>query len=223
MVTYSAMQACRSLGTCAEAAHSDPPHLVWRALHFLIYYVPMSLPTKAEARTLLHEYVIDEYQRHHAEMVGVAVAGYANVYGGDEQLWWLTGYLHDIDYDRHPTEHPSPSLEWFQEWHYPPELIHAIEAHANGFNGFTTKPETDLARVLIACDEICGIFYAYQKLNPVPYGDMKVSSIVKRLKESKFAPGISRPHIYDAVSDLGSTLEEHIGNIIQALATLDKK
>jgi len=181
----------------------------------------MTQPTKAEARTLLHEYVTDEYQRHHAEMVGAAVAGYAKVYGGDEQLWWLTGYLHDIDYDQHPDKHPGPSLGWFQEWHYPPELIHAIEAHANGFNGFTTKPETDLARVLIACDEICGIFYAYQKLHPVPYSEMKVPSIKKRLKEVKFAPGISRPHIYEAVESLGITLDEHIENLIKALVALD--
>jgi predicted hydrolase (HD superfamily) len=181
----------------------------------------MPLPTKTEARTLLHEYVTDEYQRRHAEMVGAAVGGYAKIYGEDEQLWWLTGYLHDIDYDRHPSLHPGPSLIWFRDWQFPEALIHAVEAHAHGFNGFTTKPETDLARALLACDEICGIFYAYQKLNPVPYSDMKVSSIKKRLAESKFAPGISRPHIYEAVEALQITLDEHIEYLIQSLASLD--
>jgi len=183
----------------------------------------MTLPTKDEARTLLHKYVTDDYQRHHAEMVVTTVAGYATKYNADEHLWWLTGYLHDIDYELHPDKHPGPSLEWFKDWQYPEELIHAIEAHANGFNGFTTKPENDLARVLIACDEICGIFYAYQKLNPIPYGEMKASSIKKRLKEAKFAPGISRPHIYDAVDSLEISLEEHIENLISALKKLDVK
>lgn len=175
----------------------------------------MHVPTRTEARTLLHEYVTDPYQLHHAEMVGCAVANYAEKFAEDEHLWWLTGYLHDIDYEQHPDKHPGPSLQWFADWGYPEELIHAVEAHANGFNGFTTKPETDLAKVLITCDEICGIFYAYQKLNPIPYHDMKVSSIKKRLKETKFAPGIDRDHIYEGCQDLGVTLDDHIGQLIE--------
>jgi predicted hydrolase (HD superfamily) len=181
-----------------------------------------TLPTTRDnARTLLAAHVTDAYQRHHAEMVATAVAGYAVIYKEDEHLWWCTGYLHDIDYDQYPQAHPGPSLDWFKLWNYPPALIHAVEAHAYGFNGFTQKPETDLARVLLACDEICGIFYAYQKLNPIPFSAIKVSSIKKRLTEEKFAPGISRPHIYEAVTALGITIEQHIENLIRALSTLD--
>ena len=172
---------------------------------------------------MLEEHVKDDYQRHHALMVGTAVLGYARLWGEDEELWFLTGYLHDLDYDEHPDAHPGPSLDWFKEWGYPGELIHAIEAHANGFNGFTTKPETRLAKTLIACDEICGIFYAYQKLNPVPYGEMKAKSIKKRLKEERFAPAIDRQHIYDAVADLGVDLDEHISNLIGFFSELDSQ
>jgi predicted hydrolase (HD superfamily) len=153
-------------------------------------------------------------------MVATAMMGYARLRGTDEELWWLAGYLHDLDYDQHPDAHPGPSLQWFTDWGYPPELIHAVEAHANGFNGFATKPETDLARALIACDEICGIFYAYHKLNPVPFGDMKVSSIKKRLRESRFAPGIDREHIYHGCDDFGVTIDTHIENLISFFATL---
>jgi putative nucleotidyltransferase with HDIG domain len=174
----------------------------------------MALPSKPEAETLLHEHVTDPYQRYHALMVATAMAGYARVRGEDEDVWWLTGYLHDLDYDQHPTEHPGPSLQWFRDWDYPEALIHAIEAHANGFNGFTTPPENDLARALIACDEICGIFYAYHKLNPVPFGEMKAKSIKKRLSESRFAPGIDREHIYQGCADFGVTTDEHIANLI---------
>lgn len=182
----------------------------------------MTLPTRDEARILLHEYVTDPYQRHHAEMVGHATASYAATHDGDEHLWWLTGYLHDIDYERHPSEHPGPSLQWFTDWSYPDELIHAVEAHANDFNGFTTKPETPLAKTLIACDEICGIFYAYQKLNPIPYHEMKASSIKKRLKETKFAPGIDRDHIYQACEDFGITIDDHVTHLIDCFASLEQ-
>ena len=182
----------------------------------------MSLLTREKAKELLEKHVTDTYQRYHALMVGTAVAGYAKKFGEDEELWFLTGYLHDLDYEEFPNKHPGPSLEWFKEWDYPEELIHAVEAHANGFNGFTTKPETKLAKTLIACDEICGIFYAYQKLNPIPFGEMKVKSIKKRIKEERFAPGIDRDHIYNAVEDLGVTLEEHITDLIEFFSQLDK-
>lgn len=170
---------------------------------------------KTTAQQKLEEYVTNDYQRHHALMVATAMEGYAKKWGEDLTLYYVTGLLHDIDYDQFPDQHPGPSLTWFKEWGYPEELIHAVEAHALGFNGYTTEPQTRLAKTLMACDEICGIFFAYQKLNPVPYGEMKVSSIKKRLKESKFAPGISREHIYESVERLGISIDEHIENIIQ--------
>ncbi len=181
----------------------------------------MNLPTREVAKALLEQHVQDEYQRHHALMVGTAMEGYAKLYGEDQELWFLTGYLHDLDYDEHPSEHPGPSLEWFTDLGYPEELIHAVLAHANGFNGFTTPPETKLAKALIACDEICGIFYAYKKLNPIPYGEMKAKSIKKRLKEERFAPGIDRSHISNGVEDFGLTIDEHVDNLLVSLATLD--
>lgn len=180
----------------------------------------MTLPSVSDARTLLYTHVSDSYQRHHAEMVAAGMAEYARIYNEEEAVWWLTGYLHDIDYEQHPSEHPGPSLQWFRDWGYPEALIHAVEAHAKGFNGFTTAPETLLAKVLVACDEISGIFYAYQRLNPIPYADMKASSIKKRLKEDRFAPGIDRGHIYDAVDALGITIDAHITNLLTAFAAL---
>ena len=179
-----------------------------------------SLPTKNEARTLLAAHVTDPYQRFHAEMVGRAVEGYADKLDQDPHLWWLTGYLHDIDYDQYPIEHPAPSLTWFAKWGYPSELIQAVEAHALGFNGFTTEPVSPLDHALLACDEICGIFYAYQKLNPIPFGEMKASSIKKRFLDERFAPGITRPHITRAVTGFSVTIDEHIENLINFLSTL---
>ncbi len=175
----------------------------------------MSLPTKAEAKKLLEEHVTDSYQRFHALMVATAMEGYARKLGQDTELWFMTGYLHDIDYDQYPGEHPDPSLTWFKDWGYPEALIQAVEAHANGFNGFTTPAVNQLDKSLIACDEICGIFYAYQKLNPIPFSEMKAKSIKKRLKEERFAPGISRPHIMNGVEDFGITLDEHVENLIE--------
>lgn len=181
----------------------------------------MKLPTREEALNILKDHVKDEYQVYHAQMVATAIGGYAEIYGENKDLWYLTGLLHDIDFHEHPNTHPTESLRWFKEWGYPEELVHAVEAHALGFNGFTTEPKTKLASALMACDEISGIFYAYKKLNPVSYGEMKLSSIKKKVEEKNFAPKINREDIYRGCKFLGVTLDEHIGNLIKFFANFE--
>ena len=180
----------------------------------------MNLPTKPEANALLEKHVHDDYQRHHALMVATAMEGYANLFNGDPHLWHITGLLHDLDFEQFPDLHPTESLRWFRVWHYPEELIHAVEAHAYGYHGFTTLPKTKIAAALLACDEISGIFYAYRKLNPVRYGDMKVNSIKKKLKEPAFAAKIDRNMIYLGCEHLDVSLDEHVANLVRFFATL---
>ena len=123
----------------------------------------------------------------------------------------------DGSFYEHPSKHPGESLKWFKEWGYPEELIHAVEAHAYGYNGFTTMPQSKLAAALMACDEMCGIFYAYRKMNPIPYAEMKVSSVRKRFNEPKFAAKIERDTILRGCEALGVDLDTHIANLITFL------
>jgi putative nucleotidyltransferase with HDIG domain len=182
----------------------------------------MPLPTtRQEARDLLHQHVQDEYQRLHAVMVATAMEGYADRFGEDAHLWYLAGLLHDLDFEEHPDTHPAESLRWFRDWGYPEELVHAVEAHAYGYHGFTTLPRTKLAAALLACDEISGIFYAYRKLNPVPYGQMKASSIKKKIREPAFAAKVDRKTITLGCEHLGVTVDEHVDNLIKFFAVLE--
>ena len=180
----------------------------------------MNLPTREEAHSILEKHVKDKYQRYHALMVATAMEGYAELFSQSKDLWYITGLLHDLDFEEHPDLHPAQSLNWFKEWGYPEELIHAIEAHVYGYNDFKTLPRTKLASALMACDEISGIFYAYRKMNPIPYGEMKASSINKRLKEKAFAAKIHRESIYRGCELLGVPLDEHINNLIKFFAKL---
>jgi predicted hydrolase (HD superfamily) len=182
--------------------------------------IPMNLPTQAEAQQLLEQHVQDPYQRLHAVMTATAMEGYAKLLNEDPHLWYVTGLLHDIDFEKHPSTHPRESLQWFKDWNYPTELIHAVEAHAYGYNGYTTLPQTKLAAGLLACDEISGIFYAYRKLNPVPYGEVKASSIKKKIKEPAFAAKVDRRTIYLGCEHLGVSLDDHVANLIKFFAVL---
>ena len=181
----------------------------------------MALPTREDARNLLHAHVRDEYQRHHAVMVATALEGYAGRFGEDPLLWHVTGLLHDLDFEEHPDAHPAPSLQWFREWGYPEDLLHAVEAHAYGYHGFQTLPRTRLAAALLACDELCGLFYAYRKMNPVRYGEMKPSSIRKKFKDHGFATKIDRSTIQRGCDHLGVTLDDHLAHLVGFFAALD--
>jgi predicted hydrolase (HD superfamily) len=181
----------------------------------------MNLPTRADAQQLLEQHVQDAYQRHHALMVATAMEGYGRHFNEDAHLWHLTGLLHDLDFERHPETHPGSSLQWFKAWGYPAELIHAVEAHAYGYHGYTTLPRTRLAAGLLACDEISGIFYAYRKMNPVRYGEMKASSIKKKLKDPGFAAKIDRATIQLGCEHLGVSLDDHVAHLIAFFAVLE--
>jgi len=180
----------------------------------------VNLPNKTEANELLEKFVQDPYQRHHALMVATATEGYAQGFGGDPLLWHVTGLLHDIDFERHPDTHPAESIGWFRQWGYPEELIHAVEAHAYGYHGYAVLPQTKLAAALLACDEVSGIFYAYRKLNPVRYGEMKAASILKKVKDPGFAAKVDRRTITLGCEHLGVTVDAHVSNLIRFFAVL---
>jgi predicted hydrolase (HD superfamily) len=181
----------------------------------------MNLPSPDSARQLLEKHVQDAYQRYHALMVATALEGYAKLFNEDPHLWYLTGLLHDLDFEQHPDTHPGESLGWFKAWGYPEELIHAVEAHAYGYHGYTTLPRTKLAAALLASDELSGIFYAYRKLNPVRYGEMKASSIKKKLKDTAFAAKIDRNTIALGCESLAVPIDDHIANLLRFFTTLE--
>src|SRR5262245_39389690 len=130
---------------------------------------PMSLPSRAEAYALLCEWVESESLRRHMLAVEAALRAYARHFHEDEDLWGLTGLLHDLDYERHPDVddqvygHPRTELRLFRERNYPPELIHAVEAHAT----FLGVPcESLLDKALLACDELTGLIQACAYVRP---------------------------------------------------------
>ncbi|MCA9371410.1 lysine--tRNA ligase [Candidatus Woesebacteria bacterium] len=172
------------------------------------------LPTREQAQELLEKHVGDDYQRKHAVMVARAMEACAKHFGEDPELWYITGLLHDLDYFKHPDEHPNESLKWFAEWEYPQVLIDAISAHAHGSGRTDTPPRTRIDFALIACDELCGLLYAYSLMRPEGFKDMKAKSAMKKFKDKAFAAKIDREEIRSGVEGLGIELKDHIKRLI---------
>src|SRR5687768_16778494 len=115
-------------------------------------------PDRSEGVTLLEAWVENDGLRRHMYAVEAVMRHYARLLGEDPELWGAAGLLHDLDWEKHPEEHPLRGVEELRGRGYPEEVLHAILAHRWDFTG--VEPETRLDRYLVACDELSGLVYA---------------------------------------------------------------
>src|SRR5687768_11499000 len=115
--------------------------------------------TREEALGLLHEYTQSESLRKHAYGVEAAMRAYARVLGGDEELWGLTGLLHDFDYERwpEPPDHTQKGAAILRDRGVSEDIVRAILSHAE-WNGLAR--ETPMEKALFAVDELAGFITA---------------------------------------------------------------
>jgi putative nucleotidyltransferase with HDIG domain len=181
----------------------------------------MPLPSREEAYDLVCEWVQSESLRKHMLAVEAALRAYARHYGADEELWGLTGLLHDLDYERHPdmddpvNGHPRTELRLFVERGYPPELIHAVQAHAT----FLGVPrESLLDKALLACDELTGLILACAYVRPDrDLRNVEVKSVQKKWKDKAFTAAIDRQENMAFISELGVPFDEHVARVLVAM------
>ena len=138
--------------------------------------------------------------------------------GGDEELWGITGLLHDLDYERHPdleTGHPRVAIAELARLGYPDELVRGVASHAD-FMG--VPRESDMERALAAVDELCGFIVACAYVRPQGIDGLSAKSVKKKLKQPSFAAAVNRDDIVETAAALGVDLDEHITFVIAALA-----
>lgn len=173
--------------------------------------------TREESLSLLQDWVKNENLIKHMLCVEAAMRAYARKFGEDEELWGITGLLHDFDYERYPTKegHPFEGNKVLKELGYPEEMLTAIMGHAL-YSG--VPRESNLAKTLFACDELCGFVVAVALVRPDKFEGLKASSVNKKLKDKKFAEAVSREDIALGVEEMQVDKNEHIDFVIQAIA-----
>ena len=172
------------------------------------------LPSREKAEALLEEYIKNEALLRHCRMVATAMEAYAKKLGEDQDLWYQTGLLHDLDWEKYPDEHPNRALaELLTD--YPQEMKDAIAAHAPVRTG--KEATTLLDRYLFACDEISGLMNAVSLMRPNGFSDMKVKSVKKKIKDKSFAANVSREDINKGFELIEKEAAEHIQFLIDVL------
>lgn len=150
--------------------------------------------------------------------VEIAMRAYARRIGGDEEVWGVTGLLHDLDYERFPDltdGHPRKAMEELARRGYPDAIIRAIGSHADEMQ---IERETPMERALYAVDELSGFLLACAYVRSEGLQGMTPKSVKKKLKQPSFAAAIHRDQLRRGAEDLGVDFDEHVAFVIGALA-----
>jgi predicted hydrolase (HD superfamily) len=142
---------------------------------------------------------------------------YARRFGEDEELWGLTGLLHDLDYERYPdleTGHPRMALKELEARGYPPELIRGVASHADFLEVSRDSP---MEKTLYAVDELCGFIMACAYVRPTGIHGLTPKSVKKKMKTPAFAAAIHREELREGAEQLGVDFDEHVAFVIAAL------
>jgi putative nucleotidyltransferase with HDIG domain len=170
------------------------------------------------AWSILTEFTKGDGLRKHARAVEASMRAYAARYGADPDRWGIAGLLHDFDYEMHPRapHHPLKGAEILAARGLPPDVVHAILAHAD----YSGMPRVSLLdRALYACDELTGFVHACALVRPGKVvAGLEPASVRKKLKDKAFARTVNRDDVLRGAAELGVDLDAHIAFVVEALA-----
>ncbi len=175
---------------------------------------------RSAAEELLFEWTQSASLRAHARGVEACMRAYARKFEEDEELWGVTGLLHDLDYEKHPTEqeHPRIGCEVLKGKGYPESMLQAILGHAEYLG---VPRESQMAQALFAVDELVGLITAVALVRPSKdIREVQPKSVKKKWKDKAFARGVNRADIEKGAEELGVPLADHIGYSLEAMKSV---
>jgi len=182
----------------------------------------MSLPSRSEALSLMHEYTASESLRKHMLAVEAAMRAYAEKFNEDPDRWGLAGLIHDFDYERYPNaahsaidEHPAQGVRLLRERGWPDDILQAVLGHAT-YCGVAR--DTNMAKALFAVDELTGLVTATALVrHSKSLHEVDARSVRKKMKDKGFARGVNRDDVMVGAQELGVDLDAHIQFVIDAM------
>lgn len=143
---------------------------------------------------------------YHSLAVEACMAGLYDYFSSIGQLapndppkedWLLAGLIHDIDYSgEFKTTHPQKTLEVLAKYGLTinESIERIIKAHAPELTGYQPKNKAEWS--IFCADSLTGLIVATTLVYPSKkLTDVKLSSVLKRFKEPKFAAGARREDV----------------------------
>ncbi len=152
----------------------------------------------------------------HSLAVGFVMEHLAEKYGEDVDKWYITGLLHDVDYDETyelPEKHGLVAMDILKDYELTDDMLYAIKAHGGNFSR-----EDLLSKCLYAADPITGLITAAAILRPdKTIANIKLKSLKKKYKTARFAAGANREQIASC-SEFDMELDEFLQLSLDAMA-----
>ena len=167
---------------------------------------------RESALSLLRQYVSSENMVRHCLASEAVMRALAARLGQDQGLWGLAGLLHDIDVELTAgdiTRHTHEAARLLRERGLPEQLVEAVMLHNEAAHA--GRKRTDLFHsALAAAETVTGLITATALVNPDRrLGSVKSSSVVKRMKDKRFAASVDRSIIMEC-ERLGLKLDEFV-------------
>jgi putative nucleotidyltransferase with HDIG domain len=151
--------------------------------------------TRDAALDLIQRQNPERHMVRHALSSEAVMRALARRFGEDEELWGLTGLLHDVDFP-HTKEAPERHglmAEDILAGALPSEAVTAIKAHNGECTGVTPASRLDYA--LRAGETVTGMVAAAALVRPMGMEGMEAGSLNKKMKDKAFAAAVSRERI----------------------------
>ena len=179
--------------------------------------VEQKIPTRQEALELLHRFNETDSLRKHAYAVEGVMRYMARKRSQDEEKWGIIGLIHDLDYEKFPSQHCGKTKELLEENGWPAEYVRAAISHGWGICS-SVEPQTDLEKALYAIDELTGLVVTTALIRPSKSVlDVQVKSVKNKWKDKRFAAGVDRSVIEKGAAMLGVPLDELIDDTIKGM------
>ena len=174
--------------------------------------------TRDEAWALVCEWIHNPNLRKHLLAAEAAMRAYARRLGEDEESWGIVGLVHDLDYERCPSQdagHPFVGVEELRRRGVPEAWCRAIVSHAD-YSG--VPRQSNMEKALYGVDELVGFVIAVALVKPSKsLAEVNMTSVRKKMKDKAFARGVNREDVVRGAEELGVPLDEHIELVINAL------
>ncbi len=177
------------------------------------------------ALEILKKYNSDKFLLQHALTVSGVMRWFAKELGfaDEENYWTVVGLLHDVDFEKYPTEHCLRAPEILRSEGITEDVIRSICSHGYGLT-VDIKPEHLMEKVLYAVDELTGLIWATAIMRPSKSTkDLELKSVKKKYKTLNFASGCSREVIENGAQMLGWELDDLISKTILAMRECEDK
>ena len=173
---------------------------------------------RSRAIELLQQNVKSQNMLNHCYAAEAVMRGIAKHLGRDVEKWGLAGLLHDLDVEivkADPYIHGKETARILMELNIDPDVVDAIRMHNETSAGVKRSKEFQYA--LAAGETITGLIVATTLVYPdKKLAGVKPKSVIKRMKEKKFAASVRRENILECEL-IGIPVSEFVEISIKAM------